>query len=157
MSGAWRRCSACKSEIRFRELYYVCSVSTCKQKKTDYAFCSLDCWDQHLPIERHREDSASAIEKKAPEPPERESRRVVVSQAGARAQSFERASAVPEPEILVVASRLKKYISDRARMNTGASALDALSDRVRQIADRAIESARADGRKTVLDRDIPKI
>jgi len=55
--------------------------------------------------------------------------------------------------VLIIASRLKDYIQARADMNTSASVMDVLSDQVRVLCDRAIENARADGRKTVLDRD----
>jgi histone H3/H4 len=56
-------------------------------------------------------------------------------------------------ETLVVASKLKKYIKDKSGMNTSASVLDVLSDRIRAMCDQAIEHARSDGRKTVKDRD----
>jgi len=56
-------------------------------------------------------------------------------------------------EILVVASKLKNYIREKSGMNTSASALGVLSERVRQLCDQAIENARNDGRKTVKDRD----
>jgi histone H3/H4 len=58
-------------------------------------------------------------------------------------------------EILVVVSKLKKYIKDHGGMNTAGSVADEVSKRVRNICDRAIDSARQDGRKTVMDRDIP--
>lgn len=38
-------------------------------------------------------------------------------------------------------------------MNTSGQVMDVLSDHLRVICDRAIENARAEGRKTVLDRD----
>lgn len=57
-------------------------------------------------------------------------------------------------EVLVVASKIKNYIRDRSGMNTSAGVFDALSDKVRELCDRAIENARNDGRKTVKDRDI---
>src|SRR3954452_12349787 len=60
----WRRCSTCKQPIGFKAGYFVCSVSTCTRKGTDFAFCSVDCWDAHLPTFRHRE--AWAEEKVAP-------------------------------------------------------------------------------------------
>ena len=56
-------------------------------------------------------------------------------------------------EVLVVASKIKAYIREKSGMNTSSSVLDALSDRLRGLCDRAIENARADGRKTVMDRD----
>ncbi len=58
-------------------------------------------------------------------------------------------------EVLVVASKLKKYIKDTAGMNTSASVLEELSNRVRVMCDQAIENAKSDGRKTVKDRDVP--
>jgi hypothetical protein len=56
-------------------------------------------------------------------------------------------------EVLIIASRLKDYIYARGEMNTSAQVMDILSDHIRIVADRAIDAARADGRKTVLDRD----
>ena len=56
-------------------------------------------------------------------------------------------------EVLVVASKVKTYIKDQGDMKTSASVLSALSDKIRGMCDGAIESARSDGRKTVLDRD----
>ena len=38
-------------------------------------------------------------------------------------------------------------------MKTSAGVLNVLSDRLRAMCDQAVESARSDGRKTVLDRD----
>ncbi|HPG27327.1 MAG: hypothetical protein H6748_08900 [Spirochaetaceae bacterium] len=56
-------------------------------------------------------------------------------------------------EVLVVASKIKTYIKNKGDMKTSAGVFDVLSDRLRAMCDQAIESARADGRKTVLDRD----
>jgi histone H3/H4 len=56
-------------------------------------------------------------------------------------------------EVLVVASKVKAYIRAKSGMNTSASVMDALSARVRRLADEAIARAQADGRKTVMDRD----
>ena len=58
-------------------------------------------------------------------------------------------------EVLVVASKVKAYIKEKGDMKTSASVLSALSDRIRGMCEEAIENARSDGRKTVLDRDIP--
>jgi histone H3/H4 len=58
-------------------------------------------------------------------------------------------------EVLVVASKIKNYIKDAGDMKTSGNVLQALSDRLRSLCDEAISSARSDGRKTVLDRDIP--
>jgi len=58
-------------------------------------------------------------------------------------------------DILVIASRLKAYIRTKSGMNTSNSVLEALSDRLRELCDDAIVRARDEGRKTVLDRDVP--
>jgi histone H3/H4 len=58
-------------------------------------------------------------------------------------------------EVLVVASKIKTYIKEKGDMKTSATVLQALSDRLRSLCDQAIESARNDGRKTILDRDVP--
>lgn len=56
-------------------------------------------------------------------------------------------------EVLVVASKLRNYIKAKSGMNTSAAVMEALSGKVRQLCDQAIENARQDGRKTVMDRD----
>jgi histone H3/H4 len=61
-----------------------------------------------------------------------------------------------EREILIVVSKMKKYIKDRSGMNTSDAVAEMLSDHVRAICDEAIRIAGADNRKTVLDRDVPK-
>lgn len=60
----WRSCAICKKEIPFGSQYYECSVSTCTQKRTGLAFCSILCWSGHVPVLRHRE--SWAVEKVAP-------------------------------------------------------------------------------------------
>jgi histone H3/H4 len=57
-------------------------------------------------------------------------------------------------EVLVVASKVKAYIRAKSEMNTSAGVFDILSDRIRELCDRAIENAKNDGRKTVKDRDV---
>lgn len=56
-------------------------------------------------------------------------------------------------EVLVVASKLKAYIRAQSGMNTSSTVIDALSNKVRILCDQAIENAKRDGRKTVMDRD----
>ncbi len=56
-------------------------------------------------------------------------------------------------EALVVASKVKKLIKDEAALSTSAQAIDQLSVRVQAACNKAIENARADKRKTVMDRD----
>lgn len=154
----WRKCSSCKKPIGFNVRYYVCSVSTCNGQRTGYVFCSVPCWEVHLPGARHKD--AAAIESKSPAtaaPPEAAprasteagTRRIVSAAPSASAPSR---TAMPR-EVLIIASRLKEYIQARSDMNTSAQVMDALSDFVRIACDRAIDNARADGRKTVLDRD----
>ena len=56
-------------------------------------------------------------------------------------------------EVLVVASKIKKHIKDKADMSTSASVMPALTAIVETHIDKAVERARASGRKTVMDRD----
>lgn len=58
-----------------------------------------------------------------------------------------------EEEVLVVISKLKAYIRSASGMNTSGNVAPAISDMIRTLCDQAIESARKDGRKTVMDRD----
>ena len=60
-------------------------------------------------------------------------------------------------DILVVASKVKKYIKEKAAFNTSGTAMEALSQKLLQILDKGIENAKTEGRKTVMDRDIPNI
>lgn len=56
-------------------------------------------------------------------------------------------------ESLVVASKVKKSIKDKSGFNTSASVFDRLTVLVEKECDKAIENARRDNRKTVMDRD----
>ena len=58
-----------------------------------------------------------------------------------------------EKDILVVASRLKKHIRSTSGMSMSANVAPALSDIIRSLCTQAIEKAKADRRKTVIDRD----
>lgn len=149
MNEVWRRCSACKEPIALGALYYTCSVSTCNRKRTALAFCSVTCWEVHLPTERHRE--AWAIEQTAPL--ETEPIGVAVARSSRTASRSQRA---PRGEILVVASRLKGYIRGRSDFNTSDAVLSVLSDAVRRICDEAVANARRAERSTVMDRDVPR-
>ncbi len=159
---AWARCNACKEPIQHGALYWVCSVSTCNQKRTGLRFCSVSCWEVHLPDARHRE--AWAVEKVAGDPPAKAAvkpkaassapgggkRRIIRS-----TDSAATSTASAPTEVLIVASRLKDYIRSQSGFNTSDKALGPLSDIVRRVADEAIRHARSEGRQTVLDRDIP--
>ena len=54
---------------------------------------------------------------------------------------------------LVVVSKLKKYIKEESGFSTASSVVGALSGKIRNLCDQAIEKAKSDGRKTVMDRD----
>ena len=56
-------------------------------------------------------------------------------------------------ETLVVVSKLKAYVKSSAGMNTSGNVAPKLSAIVKTLCDRAIEAAKADGRKTIMDRD----
>lgn len=56
-------------------------------------------------------------------------------------------------EVLVVTSKVKKHIKDKTGMNTSASVMEALTRVVERECAKACENARADKRKTVMDRD----
>lgn len=162
----WKKCSACKKAIGFKVKYYICSVSTCQGLRTGYAFCSVPCWDSHVPGARHRD--AGALERSSPV--NAEAARAAEAAAGAPAvvksgvpdgakrivTSAPSKQSVPR-EVLIVASKCKDYIRLRSEFNTSASVMDVLSDIVRRLCDDAIDRAREEGRKTVLDRDfLPK-
>ena len=59
-------------------------------------------------------------------------------------------------DLLVVASKIKKYIKEKSQMSTSAATMDVLSEIVKGVCDKAISNAQSDGRKTVMDRDIPQ-
>ncbi|MBS1119132.1 MAG: hypothetical protein H6Q90_1360 [Deltaproteobacteria bacterium] len=59
-------------------------------------------------------------------------------------------------DMMIVISKLKKYIKDRSGMNCSDAVADVLSDHVRVLCDDSIRAAARDERKTVLDRDVPR-
>jgi hypothetical protein len=202
----WMRCSACRKDIRFRAIHWVCSVSTCNRSRTRLVFCSVACWDSHVATLRHRD--AWAVEARAPSREEHaraeadEARSVSIptsypsggppsavprapAAASVPARPASEPGALPRPapapapapsvgsgaahaggpalssrfdhdDMLIVVSKLKKYIRDRSGMNTSDAVAEVLGDYVRNLADDAIRTAAADGRKTVLDRDLPR-
>jgi hypothetical protein len=64
LNSVWRVCSNCKKPIRYSQIYWICSVSTCNRKRTGLVFCTIGCWDAHLPLANHR--SAGAEQAQAP-------------------------------------------------------------------------------------------
>ena len=161
-SRSWKRCSVCKKDLGFEAEFWECSVSTCTAGRHHPVFCTVSCWDQHVPVMRHRDAWAEA--KRSPSRREWEAaeaqstgataaaphRRIVVDPRGPAPAA---AAPAAEAEILVVASKLKAYIRARSGMNTSDTVLDELSSILRRLADGAIEQARLDGRRTVMDRD----
>ncbi len=153
----WRKCSSCKKPIGLGARYYTCSVSTCNGQRTGYVFCSVSCFEVHLPGARHKD--AAAMEERAPMKPA-DSSVAASTGAGDAKRSIVRApGSAPTPqnamprEVLIIASRLKEYIHARAEMNTAGQVMEILSDHVRILCERAIDHARSEGRKTVLERD----
>ena len=167
----WRHCNICKAGIGFEAEYFVCSVSTCNRKRTGLNFCGLSCFEAHLPTARHRDAWAesqrapsraewqAALESgadtessddavPAQSPPAATRTRVVTGAASAEADGT---------EVLVVVSKLKKYVKDWSGMNTSDSASSVLSDHLRELCREATRQAGLDGRRTVLARDFKKV
>jgi hypothetical protein len=147
----WRKCAICKKEIGFGAIYQKCSVSSCRK----HAFCSVECWDVHSSYMNHK--SAWAEEERAPSKDqatssERTPRRVIVNSKPAQSMVAANNADVPR-DILIVASKLKNYVKAKHGMNTSGNVMDALSDIVRFHVDKAIDKAREEGRKTLMDRD----
>ena len=153
----WRKCSSCKKSISFNTTYYECSVSTCTGLRTGYVFCSVACWEVHLPGANHR--SAGAVEKKSPANAQINSSAALGSAAPKRIiVNSNEPQATPSKssmshDVLVVVSKMKQYIKDVSEMNTAEDVNQILSEKIRKACDEAIQSARADGRKTVMARD----
>lgn len=171
--GTWKRCNICKSPIAYQAEYFVCTVSTCNRKRTGLNFCSLPCFEAHLPTARHRD--AWAERQRAPSASEWRASLAAeaapaasapAANASTAAQSPEPQRARPAPtpegnaderEILVVVSKLKKYVRDWSGMNTSDAAMHVLSDHLRELCREATRQAGADGRRTLLDRDFAKV
>ena len=58
-------------------------------------------------------------------------------------------------DVLVVTSKVKKFIKEKGQMNTSAETVDVLSKAIEALCQKGIDAAKADGRKTVMARDIP--
>lgn len=160
-------CSNCKKPIRYGTVWWACSVSTCNRGKTAVYFCSVDCVDSHAPVLRHR--SYWAEEQRAPTRAQVEAElareREAEREKEQRAEETRRrvveldvrgTGEVPR-EVLVVASRLKAYVRERSGMNTSDTVMEILSDHLRALVEVAMRNAAEEGRKTVLDRDVPPV
>lgn len=171
--SAWKVCSSCKKEIGFAQVYYLCSVSTCRSKRTGLFFCSPPCFEAHLPMMRHRdawaEEERSPTREQAAELARDEAAKRAASETAERGGEARRRIANAETgeleenekdlprDVLVVTSKLKKYVRERASMNTSDNAMDVLSDHLRWLSVRALRRAAQEGRKTVLDRDFSAV
>jgi histone H3/H4 len=165
---SWKSCSTCRKDIEYSATYWVCSVSTCNRKRLGLYFCSVACWDSHLPEARHRE--AWAVEEKAPSKAQalqQEAEQAKPKQAVQASAPARRTVAAVSPttrsepdddslpkDVLVVVSKLKKYVKARSEMKTSDTVIPVLSEELRRICDRAIRVAAQNGRKTVLDREV---
>lgn len=160
----WRRCSNCKSEIALGAKYWICSVTTCQRVRAPMQYCKPDCWAVHNEIENHRD--GWAVEKIAPKsaaPPVASAPARAQSTAAAPRPSTPRAASTPATappvdgsEILVVASRFKEFLADTHGMRCSDDVFPILSEHLRRLARESIETARRAGRKTLLDRDVPR-
>ena len=158
----WRKCSSCKKQMDFNSVYFVCSVSTCNRQRTGLVFCSVACFDAHVPMMNHRD--AGAFEKRAPSKEkwieERKNEMGQISSApktsvASTPSAPKSQSTIGDHEILVVVSKVKEYIRTKSGgMNTSDGVADALSSWVRTWSNDAIRKAASSGRKTVMDRDI---
>ncbi len=54
----------------------------------------------------------------------------------------------------VVTSKVKKLIKETGGCNTSGETIEVLSEAVRRLCEKGVESAKSDGRKTVMARDI---
>ena len=157
MNDVWKSCSSCSKPINYGKRHYVCSVSTCKTARFHPVFCSIGCWDDHVPVMNHR--SAWAEEEYAPSsaPAPAQKRTGGGDSDELRARLMRQmagdAKGTQQKDVLIVASKLKKYVKERAGMNCSADVMEALSDLVRIHTNDAIDRARQDGRKTVKGRD----
>ena len=155
----WRHCSRCKQAITCGATYLVCSVSTCNRARAPLVFCKLECWDAHVPIAGHRD--AFAEERTAPaslDAPAESARAKPKATGKRRVAPVKRRDPSLPRDPLVVMKALKAYVAAAGDgMRTSDAVGDVLSDKLRDWCDRAIDRAKADGRKTVLDRDfLPK-
>ncbi len=158
----WRKCTTCKKPIPFGQKYWICSVSTCNRARTDLVFCNLSCFDAHVPVMNHRD--AGAFEKRAPAQGQAvptvaaQNAQVPAEQQPRQARQAPQERLEEAAEILVVVSKVKQYIrshSGGSQMNTSEAVMEVLSTKIRGYLDDAIRSAVQNGRKTVLDRDLP--
>ena len=66
-------------------------------------------------------------------------------------------SGASEGDSLVVISKVKGFVSSLGELRTSDDVADMLSGELRRLANGMVEAAKADGRKTVMARDIPAL
>ena len=157
MKEVWKSCSSCRKPIHYGQRRFICSVSTCQTTRHFPRFCPSDA-GTHVAVVNHRQRLGGEVY--APKEPPISAR---MPQGGGdsdelrarlmRQMAADKKKGSETKDVLIVASKLKKYIKDRADMNCSADVLEALSDVVRLAANDAIDRARVDGRKTVKARD----
>jgi histone H3/H4 len=161
----YKLCSECKKPIPLGADYFRCSVSTCNRKRMGMFFCSVPCWDAHVPMMRHRD--AWAEKAKAPtreqylrelaEEEEAEANKMAAEEADKQRRIVGLSDDGLPKEVLVVVSKLKAYVKARSGMSTSDGAMDVLSAHLRKLCDEAIRHAGTAGRKTVMDRDFEAV
>lgn len=176
MSDFYRKCSSCKKEIAWNTRHWVCSVSSCHRVGRELVFCTVSCFDAHVPVMNHK--NAGAVERRSPahaqakdpnrplfekpantaQGPKNDAKAAWIDELlgnpPANNQSATEAAKLAAPdEIWVVVSKVKAYIKDRSGMNTSDSVMKLLTQKLYIDIERSIRSARQNGRKTVLDRD----
>jgi hypothetical protein len=116
----FRLCSSCKKELPFGSAFYRCSVSTCNRARMPLTFCSVACFEAHVPVVRHRE--AWAEEDIAPtrEAFEREQ----AAEAAAAAPASAPSPRAPEPQRPVAmpsqdAAKERRIVAVGAPIRTG--------------------------------------
>lgn len=57
-------------------------------------------------------------------------------------------------DVLVIASKVRKYIKEKGECNTSQETIQVLSQAIEALCKKGIDSAKAQNRKTVLGRDI---
>ncbi|MCB0362549.1 MAG: NFYB/HAP3 family transcription factor subunit [Bdellovibrionales bacterium] len=57
-------------------------------------------------------------------------------------------------EVLIVTSKVKKFIKENGDCNTSSETIEVLSEAVKLLCQKGVDQAKKDGRKTVMARDI---
>ena len=56
-------CATCRKLIALGATAYRCSVASCNAGRMKLRFCSVACWEKHVPTARHRKASWIAEDK----------------------------------------------------------------------------------------------